>query len=376
MKLKIAIAGTRGIPNHYGGFEQFAQQISVDLVRMGHAVTVYNVHHHPYIAGEWEGVAIRHCYDPEPILGTAGQFIYDLNCLVDIRRQSFDVLLWLGYTSSSVWWPLYPADTIVITNMDGWEWKRSKYSKPVQWFLRQAEKWAAKHSDVLVADSSVINDYLIKKYNRPVQCISYAASVPGQYDVSVLNRFGICSNQFDLLIARMEPENNIEMMLDAVVAAETDIPLLVIGNTDNTYGNRIRKRYAAWPLIRFLNSIYDPLVLNALRHYARFYFHGHSVGGTNPSLLEAMAAGAVIIAHDNPFNRSVLGADALFAETTAAVSDILRRPPPEELAVQWRSANQKKIQLYHSRTDITQQYEQLFIRCCLAAQSKRTLPAY
>src|ERR1700761_6260950 len=98
MKLKIAIAGTRGIPNHYGGFEQITAYVAPGLVEKGHSVTVYNSHNHPYQGSTWNGVEIVHCYDPEQMLGTAGQFIYDFNCIQDMRQRDFDVILFMGYT--------------------------------------------------------------------------------------------------------------------------------------------------------------------------------------------------------------------------------------------------------------------------------------
>src|SRR5678815_4853342 len=101
--MKIAILGTRGIPNSYGGFEQFAEYLSLGLTNKGHHVTVYNSHNHTYQENSWNGVNIVHCYDPEYLIGTAGQFVYDLNCILDCRKKDFDIILQLGYTSSSVW---------------------------------------------------------------------------------------------------------------------------------------------------------------------------------------------------------------------------------------------------------------------------------
>ena len=101
--MKIAILGTRGIPNYYGGFEQFAQNLSKYLVIKGHDVYVYNSHNHPYQENLWNGVKILHCKDPEYILGTFGQFIYDFNCILDSRKRNYDIILQLGYTSSSIW---------------------------------------------------------------------------------------------------------------------------------------------------------------------------------------------------------------------------------------------------------------------------------
>src|SRR5688500_16446735 len=135
MALKIAILGTRGIPNNYGGFEQIAGYLSKGLVEKGHSVTVYNSHKHPYKESIWNGVEIVRCFDPEFLIGTAGQFVYDLNCILHVRKRRFDIILMLGYTSSSVWKDLYPKNAVLITNMDGLEWKRPKYSKPVRKFL-------------------------------------------------------------------------------------------------------------------------------------------------------------------------------------------------------------------------------------------------
>ncbi|HJU45869.1 MAG TPA: DUF1972 domain-containing protein, partial [Chitinophagaceae bacterium] len=160
MRLRIGILGTRGIPNHYGGFECFAEHLSQGLVQKGHEVFVYNSHNHPNQQRVWNGVNIIHCYDPEYLLGTAGQFIYDLNCILDARKRAFDILLFLGYTSSSIWGILYPGKAKIVYNMDGLEWTRTKYSKPVQRFLRYAEKLAVKYSHYFVADSTYIQDYL------------------------------------------------------------------------------------------------------------------------------------------------------------------------------------------------------------------------
>ncbi len=138
--LKIAILGCRGIPNRYGGFEQFAEKLSVGLVEGGHQVWVYNSHNHPCRDALWRGVHRVLCYDPEYRLGQFGQFIYDWNCIRDSRRRGFDIILQLGNTSSSVWHRQLPRASVVVTNMDGLEWKRSKYNRPVQRFLKYAEK--------------------------------------------------------------------------------------------------------------------------------------------------------------------------------------------------------------------------------------------
>ena len=125
--MKLAIIGTRGIPNHYGGFEQLAEYLSVALVKKQHQVSVYCSSRHPVQSSEWKGVQLIHQWDPEGIIGTIGQFIYDAKCILHCRKQSYDVVLNLGYTSSSVWLWLIKNKMRIVTNMDGLEWKRSKY---------------------------------------------------------------------------------------------------------------------------------------------------------------------------------------------------------------------------------------------------------
>ena len=185
--MKIAILGTRGIPNHYGGFEQFAEFFSVFLAQNKHEVYVYNSHNHPYQEKVFNSVNLIHKYDPEYKIGTAGQFIYDFNCIIDSRKRNFDIILQLGYTSNSIWHFLLPKKPLIITNMDGLEWKRTKYSKKVQKILQFAEKLAVNSSDYLIADSIGIQNYINKKYSKPSSYIAYGAELFTSYDTSVLD---------------------------------------------------------------------------------------------------------------------------------------------------------------------------------------------
>src|ERR1700748_1692297 len=241
--LKIAILGTRGIPNYYGGFEHISEYVSAGLVKKGHSVTVYNSHNHPYQADTWNGVNIKHCYDPEYLIGTAGQFVYDLNCLMDARKQKFDVVLLMGYTSCSVWGGLYPKKSTIITNMDGLEWKRSKYSKPVQQFLKYAEKLAVKHSHYHISDSRVIKDYLADKYRIDSEYIPYGADVFSEVEREQLDARIAKKEDYFLLMARMEPENNIESILEGFNNSNSHRSFKVLGDTSNRFGKFITNRF-------------------------------------------------------------------------------------------------------------------------------------
>lgn len=311
--MRIAIIGTRGIPNHYGGFEQFAEYFSVYLAEKGHDVFVYTSHNHPFQEKKFKGVNLIHTYNPENKIGKIGQFVYDFNCIWDSRKRNFDLILQLGYTSSSVWHRLLPKKSIIITNMDGLEWKRSKYSKKVQWFLKHAERWAANNSDYLVADSVGIQQHLWETYQKKSTYIPYGASIPESFSPEILSFYHLQPYTYNILIARMEPENNIATILEAVAQSENPQTFLVIGNYQlNSFGKKLYEKYSNYPHIRFLGGIYNQKHLDDLRYFSNLYFHGHSVGGTNPSLLEAMATGALIIAHNNIFNQAILANDAYY----------------------------------------------------------------
>ncbi len=355
--MKIGILGTRGIPNAYGGFEQFAQYLSQGLVERGHSVWVYNSSDHPYQQTEWQGIHIIHCKDWEGMIGTAGQFLYDYNCLRDARGRSFDVLLQLGYTSNSVWHRLWPKGMLNVINMDGLEWRRSKYGAITRKFLVRAEKWAARHGDVLIADSVGIQEYIRQKYDREAIYIPYGADIPRTFDAGKLAPWDLRPDGYHLLMARMEPENNIEMIVQGWMAGEKKKPLVLIGNPGNSFGQYLVKTYRD-DRLRFIGAIYDADTVNALRHFSTIYFHGHSVGGTNPSLLEAMATGCTIAAHDNAFNKAILGKEGWYFSCPREVHEILDRVPDPA----WREKNLEKIKILYNWGKIIDQYEGVFLR--------------
>jgi len=360
--MKIGIIGTRGIPNQYGGFEQFAENFSTRMVLRGHDVTVYTSHRHPFKGEHYKNVSLIRCYDPEYLIGTAGQFIYDFNCIRNCRSQNFDIILQLGYTSSTIWSWLYPEASILVTNMDGLEWSRAKYNKWTQHFLTHAEKWGVNHSDYLIADSKGIQDYLFKKYNAKAALIPYGADVyeTKNKDKEILKELNVADNEYDLLIARFEPENNVETILKAYVGLKNR-KLVLVGNFKNTlFGRRMYNEYSYHNHLYFAGPMYDVKTLNILRHHSRVYMHGHSVGGTNPSLLEAMACDALICAHDNIFNRYVLGEDAFYFKSHVDLTTLVSEPLNKENHENWVHNNKQKILNDYNWNSITEKIEEHF----------------
>ncbi|MBT8257470.1 MAG: DUF1972 domain-containing protein [Bacteroidia bacterium] len=360
--MKIAILGTRGIPNYHGGFEQFAEFFSVFIADEDHEVYVYNSSTHPYQESKFKGANLIHCYDPEEKMGTVGQFVYDLNCIRDARKRKFDLILQLGYTSSSVWGWFLPKDSIVVTNMDGLEWKRSKYSKPVRRFLKYAEKLAVKTSDYLIADSIGIQEYIKITYERDSEYIAYGASLFKQPDPGVLAEYDVREGEYNMLIARMEPENNIETILDGAMLSEKKTPFLVIGKNDvNPFGRYLTDKFKN-SHIRFCGGIYNLEHLNNLRYYSNLYFHGHSVGGTNPSLLEAMSSNAFIVANDNVFNKSILKNNALYFKSKSDVSNIIENTQKSDHP-EFLVNNTKSIQNNYNWELINTKYLSYLLNC-------------
>ncbi|MCR9153231.1 MAG: DUF1972 domain-containing protein [Croceimicrobium sp.] len=320
--MRIGILGTRGIPNLYGGFEECAQHLSTRLVEMGHQVWVYNSHRHPYDQKTYEGVDIIHKFDPEHRFGTIGQFIYDLNCIIDSRQRNFDAILLLGYTSSAIWQSILPSKSLIVNNMDGLEWKRSKYHPYVQRFLKVSERWAANRSDILIADSPVIKEYLESQYRTDTVHIAYGAKIFKQPNPEILKAYGVEPGEYNIIVARLEPENNLELILSGVVKSESQRIMLVVGNHDTTYGQYLKEKFKD-ARIRFVRGTYKKEKINNLRYYSNLYFHGHSVGGTNPSLLEAMACQCAIVAHRNRFNHEILGEDAYYFNDSVDIANHL-----------------------------------------------------
>ncbi len=308
--MRIAILGTRGIPNRYGGFERFAEVVSVLFVERGHTVYVLS----PADSSTFNGVEVVSIGVPQWLPSNIQTLLYDLRSLIWVSKNNVDIVLECGY-SFAFWLFFFPKSfrRRVVTNPDGLEFKRSKWNIAVKYFLKLCEYAAARFSAKIVCDSPELVGYYADKFKLKPAVIPYGAfPVVTDLGKSILLNYGI-SGDYYLMVTRLTPENSIDLILDCF--GKTDLQLLIVGNYNTRYGNHCRTRYAGCPNIKFLGGIYNQDDLNALRFYSKAYIHGHSVGGTNPSLLEAMACGCFVIAHDNPFNRYAMGNCGLYFGT-------------------------------------------------------------
>lgn len=357
--MKIGIIGSRGIPNQHGGFEQFAEYLSVGLVDKGCKVWVYTSDSNTFKQTRYKGVNLIHCYDPEKYLGPFGQFVYDLNCILDSRKRKFDIILQLGYTSSAIWNWLFKKNPVLVTNTDGLEWQRNKYNYLVRRFLKYSEKIIVKNSDFLISDSEAIRDYTKTTYRKASVFIPYGAGEFTSPSEKTIQKFALKPHNYFLIIARLQSDNNIETIIKGYKKSDTKYSLFIVGNINNRFARNLKNQYGS-DLVRFAGGIYDERLLNNLRFFSAAYFHGHSAGGTNPSLLEAMAAGAFICAHNNKFNREVLGNDAAFFNSPDDVATFINSKINNHNKLKQRKLNLERIKSAYSRQEIVNRYFEFF----------------
>jgi glycosyltransferase involved in cell wall biosynthesis len=323
----VYIVGTRGVPNRYGGFERLVEVLAPYLVQSGHDVTVFCEPDsaNPELQFDtWHGVRRRFIPTRGGALGTLQ---YDFRSISTIPRDS--VVLLFGYGTALFQVRLKVLGIPHAVNMDGIEWQRAKWGAVARAWLKLNEFLATRLADLLIADHPEIGNYLARRFRVESRMIAYGVDPDAHRDVAaghcVLDRYR--DQPFFLVIARAEPENQIHVILAAYRLSKSPIPLVVVGNFDATrYGRDLK---AGNPGVDFVGGVYDERVLNRLRSTASLYLHGHSVGGTNPSLIEAMAVGGVIVAHDNIFNRWVAGSGALYFSQSADLAEHLRNPPGE-----------------------------------------------
>lgn len=305
--LKIAILGSRGIPARYGGFETFAEEIARRLTDQGVDVSVFCEATKGGRSMRMGRIKLE--YVPVPCRGPLGRILYEVGSLLRCIK-GYDVVYMLGYGTSFACWVPRLFGRKVWINMDGLEWRRSKWGPLAKFWLKGMEGIACKVAHRLIFDNKALADQVQerRKPSAQISVLAYGAPlVIKTPDVEPLTALGLEARNYLLMVCRFEPENHILEMVRAAANRESGPPLIVVSNTNTDGAWQKEVMCHAGPLVRFLGPVYDQKTLRALRFHSQVYVHGHSVGGTNPSLLEAMGTGSFVLAHDNPFNREVLG---------------------------------------------------------------------
>ena len=319
---RLAILGTRGIPAKYGGFETFTEEISTRLVAKGNAVTVYCEGLEK--ASAHKGVDL--VYIPSMKLGPLTTILFDLRCLWHARKD-YDVIYMLGYGASIFCFLPRLWGTKVWINMDGIEWARAKWGFVAKVYFKIMEAFAVRIADRIIADAEGIKDYLQRRHSFKTPCsvVAYGGRIVEDATTAVLNEYGLRPLGYYLIVCRLEPENHVLEILQGFAASNSTCSLIVIGN-DRAVTNYVKKlELICDERIKFVGVVYDNVKLSSLRYHCRAYIHGHSVGGTNPSLLEALGCNNVVIAHDNVFNREVAGEAAVYFKTREDITKCIER---------------------------------------------------
>ena len=312
MEKKINILGTRGIPASHGGFESFAEQLAPYLVERGWDVVVYcqESGNQPVHEEVWNGVRlIKIAVKNE---GPLGSFIFDWKSTCHAAKAG-GLALTLGY-NTAVFSFIYRLKGIKnLINMDGIEWKREKWSTPMKaWFY--INEWAGSIlGNHLIADHPQIGKHLQRNAKQEkITVIPYGSDRVDNADSTILEAYDLLPYKYAIIIARPEPENSILEIVSAFSQKHRGYKLVVLGKYDQQVKYQRETTEAASDEVVFLGAIYDQEIVQALRYYCVLYVHGHRVGGTNPSLVEALGAGNPVLAHDNKFNRWVAGPDQYY----------------------------------------------------------------
>lgn len=316
MKKMVSIIGTAGIPACYGGFETLAE----NLTKYASSECKYTVYCSSLLyktklealnGAELKYINLR--------ANGLQSIVYDIVCLFSARKS--DVILILG-VSGCVILPLLKCFTKakIVTNIDGMEWKRNKWSKGIKYFLRLSEWFAIKFSDVVIADNMQITKYVQEEYGLEAQTIAYGG------DHVLCDGFFAgdteSAGDYYLSLCRIEPENNVEMILEAF--SRTERKLKFVGNWEaSEYGKNLLRKYKTFNNIEMIMPIYDLRELFQLRSNCLAYIHGHSAGGTNPSLVEIMHFSKPVLAYDCTFNRFTTDNCAFYFSDENQLLDIL-----------------------------------------------------
>ncbi|MGZ7159693.1 MAG: DUF1972 domain-containing protein [Methanobacterium sp.] len=366
--MKIAIIGSRGIPANYGGFETFADGLSTKLAKKGYDITVTCEFEPPNSRlDEYKGVKLEY-FPIEPpknyLLRKFYENLSDIYFLLMLSR-SFDLIYFLGIEVGMFLFipQILNRTAKLVVNIDGVMWKRDKFNKLEKWLLKLNHILAIFFADTIIADAKEMKNYINDRYHKKTVFIPYGINIPPKIPwkhenllklkdlrktrgskiniseilvsgtdipLKIKNKkenlsLNLSPGQYWLLVARLEPENNIHIIVDAFSKTRSKYPLIIVGDfTDHDYEKEIFSLSRNHQNVHFLGSIYDIELLDMLRQNCFGYLHGHTVGGTNPSLLEAMSMGNIIVAHGNQFNKEVCGNCAIYFEDSENLKDKIK----------------------------------------------------
>jgi glycosyltransferase involved in cell wall biosynthesis len=361
---QLIITGIRGVPASHGGFETFAENLAIYLVSKGWQVAVYcqeaftdsmNIYE-----TNWQGVQRIHI----PVRGDGAKatIVFDYLSVKDALKRP-GLVLTLGYNTAlfNFWFRIKGKKNLI--NMDGIEWKRNKWKWYEKAWLYLNERAGCLIGNHLIADHPEIKKHLITRVDESkVTMIPYGARQVCSADVSLLSTYSLQPKSYALVIARPEPENSILEIVKAFSKKQRHHSLVVLGRYDKTNSYHAQVLESVSDEVKFIGAVYDHATLDALRFNASLYVHGHTVGGTNPSLIEALGAGQPVLAHDNQFNRWVAGTGAFYFDNTVACADAFDSLLDNEKLSQMSQSASERFAESFTWHAVLKQYEDLLLK--------------
>lgn len=362
--MRIAMVGTRGVPAAYGGFETAIEEIGQRLVARGHEVVVYSRSTQRRPPKEHLGMRLVHLpawrsKSLETLSHTA------LSAAHFSLAPRHDVAFVFNAANAPFVPMLRARGARVALHVDGLEWKRGKWGKWGRRYYRVAEQIAVREADALIADAQGISDYYTDEFGIPTELISYGTNVLRNCPTDLIEGLGLVPGGFHLVVARFEPENHVDVIVNGYRRSGAKLPLVVVGSAPYSaaYTDGISKAAATDPRIRMLGGVWDQRLLDQLYAHAASYLHGHSVGGTNPSLLRAMGAGTAVLGWDVIFNREVAGTAGLYFGSVAQVASQLEEV--ERYPQRFRDIGelmQERASVLYNWDSVSEAYEALAAR--------------
>ncbi|HEM6220749.1 TPA: DUF1972 domain-containing protein [Streptococcus suis] len=379
----IFIIGSRGLPAQYGGFETFVEQLVSNQVSPTiryHVACLSDSSHHQHT--DYKGAD---CFTINPPkLGPARVIAYDMMAisyaldLVKAQQMERPIFYILGNTIGGFIAPfakkIHSVGGTLFVNPDGLEWKRTKWSKPVQSYLKYAEKAMAKHADLLIADNEGIENYIQEAYpGTHTRFIAYGTDLsPTDYQSdseAVLNFFyqwNVMEKEYYLIIGRFVPENNYLTAIKEFMASDTKRDLVIVANYEGSaYFQKLEEEtdFSRDKRIKFVGTVYDTNLLKYLRNQCRAYIHGHEVGGTNPSLLEALAQTNENLVLGVDFNQKVaLDGAHYWTKEPGNLSQLINQIDQEAEALNMGRIAKNHMKNAYTWDKIVREYEELFLQ--------------
>lgn len=301
MAKKIAIIGTNGVPSKYGGFETLVEYL-VEYLSERYEITVYcSLTKEESKKSNYKGAKLEYI---DYSANGMQSIVFDIISIYKTYKQ-YDKVLILGSSGCIILPLFYKFKDRFIFNFGGLDWQRSKWNFLTRKFLKLSESLGIKYSKYIISDNKGIQEYIENEYKKDSYLITYGGDQVNKIEIknSDFDKYPFLKNEYVFTVARIQPDNNIEMLLDAF-DMESKRPFIFVGNWNKSeYGLKTKKKYISSPNIVLLDAIYDQNELNLLRSNCKVYVHGHSAGGTNPALVEAMNLGLPIIAFNSIFNK-------------------------------------------------------------------------